>query len=356
MAKNELTVRTDPGAIAAPGLDSVTVARLIDRDPRLKSAHTKRTYRAAIAAFDEWRAGRAVSRLLVEEYAASLQAQGKAASTINHELAAIRWYARRMAELATERGDLDPEARRSMVEQARRSAEVADVKGQGPQAGRYLTIKERQALLDVCAADPSPAGTRDAAIIALAIATGARRAELAALQLADVQALADDDAQANGGGLRVTIRHGKGDKWRSVDVTDPGACQYVLDWLELRRGDPDPGPLFLAIGKGGAIVREDRQAEGAKARYTIRPGIGTQSLQEMLARRAKEAVVERIGWHDFRRSLATDLIDAGVDLVLVAGILGHASVQTTSKYDRRPDIAKRAALKRAVRLSYSRKG
>lgn len=348
MGKDELiTVSADFDAI---------VEGELQRSPRLGSPHTRRTYRAALNAFNTWRAGRPVTRLLVEEYAAHLQQQGRAASTINHHLAAIRWYARRLGELATERPDLDPETRRQMVEQAERAAQVEDVKGSGPQAGRYLTIKERQALLDVCAADPSPAGRRDAATIALAIATGARRAELTGLQLADVETLADDDAQANGGGLRVTIRHGKGDKWRAVDVTDPGACQYVRDWLELRQGAPDPGPLFLAIDKSGAIIREPFRAEGKKARYTVKPGIGTQSLQEMLGRRAAEATVENVGWHDFRRSLATDLIDAGVDLVLVAGILGHSSVGTTAKYDRRPEIAKRAALKRAVRLSYSRKG
>jgi len=175
--------------------------------------------------------------------------------------------------------------------------------------------------------------------------------ELAGLQLADVESLPDD-----GGGYRITFKVAKGDKPRAVDVTDPGACQYLRDWLDLRRGPPEPGPLFLAISKGkdAAIIREAYDAAGRTRRYTVRPGIGTQALQELLAKRAAKARVKDLGWHDFRRSVATDLIDGGVDLVLVAGILGHKSVETTAGYDRRPEAARRAALKKTVRLAYSK--
>jgi len=88
--------------------DLVTITTLPDaitqelgRDPSLKSDHSKRAYRADLAAFERWRSGRPITRLLVEQYAAELQALGLSPNTINRRLAAIRWWARRLVDLAT---------------------------------------------------------------------------------------------------------------------------------------------------------------------------------------------------------------------------------------------------------------
>ena len=66
------------------------VIQLLDTDPRLVSKHTTRQYRSDLLAFEAWRNGRTITKTLVEEYAAMLQAEGKALSTINQRLAAIR--------------------------------------------------------------------------------------------------------------------------------------------------------------------------------------------------------------------------------------------------------------------------
>lgn len=47
--------------------------------------------------------------------------------------------------------------------------------------------------------------------------------------------------------------------------------------------------------------------------------------------------------HDLRRTCATYLWDAGVDGVTIQRILGHASIETTARYDRRTEYAMRAA-------------
>ena len=299
------------------------IIQLLENDPRLISKHTTRQYRSDLLAFDAWRNGRPITKTLVEEYAAKLQSEGKAPNTINQRLAAIRWYARKIADLAADYfGDEE------LVRQAARVAQVSDVKGERPQKGRHIEQGELSALIDACTSDSSPAGIRDAAIIALAWSTGLRRDEISRIELHELVNETED-------GLDIAIV-GKGGKVRAVYAND-GAHAALLDWLELR--GKEPGALFVDVNKGGKIG--DGRLSG-------------EALRKMLDKRSQEAQLSKpITWHDFRRTFAGNLWDAKIDGVTIQKLMGHASQNQTAKYDWRPEATRRAAVK-VLHVPYKR--
>lgn len=185
-------------------------------------------------------------------------------------------------------------------------------------AGRAARPAEIAALLDACMRDPSPAGVRDATIIAVLHGTGMRRAELAALEVGDYR---PDSGE-------LEVRRGKGRRQRVV-YPDPGARDALDDWLELR--GTEPGPLFRPINEGGRI--------GAG-------GITGPRVYKILAKRAEQArLAERLTPHDLRRTLITTLFREKVPTLAIQALAGHAHAVTTMRYDRGGEEAKRDAMR-----------
>jgi len=50
----------------------------------------------------------------------------------------------------------------------------------------------------------------------------------------------------------------------------------------------------------------------------------------------------------------SNLLDAGVDIATVAKMAGHSNIQTTARYNRRPEEAKQRAAK-VLNIPYSRR-
>jgi site-specific recombinase XerD len=187
-------------------------------------------------------------------------------------------------------------------------------KGSRLTAGRDIDPGEIAALMKACANDQTPAGARDASMIALMASTGMRRAEVAALKLSDMR---------EGGEIHVT---GKGNKQRKVFIVN-GTARAMADWLTIR-GTSDEC-VFCAINKAGVV----------DTRRSMTPQI----LNNMLEKRCEQAGIENLTPHDFRRTLAGALLDNGNDIATVARLLGHSSVTTTQRYDRRGDESVRRA-------------
>jgi len=226
------------------------VAKLIDVDPAAMPWHELRAHHLDY-----------IRGHLGEED--PLTGKTRAPATINLTLAALRGVLKqaRNYNLMTD-------------EEYRRIAEVKGARGSRLPAGRAVPGGELKALVEACRRDPSPAGARDAAILAVLYIGGVRRTELVDLAAADYTA---DPPTLRG-------RHGKGDKERLVPLTATASAALAA-WLA-RRGDR-PGKLFLPVSQVGEVHGD---------------GLSSIAVYNMLRKRAAQAAVPHVSPHDLRRS------------------------------------------------------
>jgi len=231
---------------------------------------------------------------------------GYAKSTVNKHLVALR---RVLAEayqlgLYTDHNDYF------------RAANVKSLRTAPLPRGRTLKLEELRQLTQTCLQDAhNPTlGMRDAAIITVLYAAALRRQEIVDLNLADVD--------LKEGKLRIL---GKGSKRRQVYL-QPDAVSALDAWLDIR--GRQIGPLFTRVTKSGKVILR---------RLT------PQAIYYLLENRQKQAGLDAFTPHDLRRTAITDLLSAQVDVLTVSAIAGHASADTTRRYDRRSEENKKAA-------------
>ena len=195
-----------------------------------------------------------------------------APATVNLTLAALRGIARQARDfnLMTD-------------EEYRRICEIPPHKGTRVPRGRHVRSGELKSLVEACARDKTPAGARDAAMLACLYVGGLRRAELAALQVAHYTA----DPPT------LTIKGGKGDKDRVVPL-EPSAAVALDAWLAIR--GTRPGKLFLPVNKGGRI-------RGV--------GLTAAAVYNALVKRAAQAGIAPASPHDLRRSFVVICTNCG---------------------------------------------
>lgn len=143
---------------------------------------------------------------------------------------------------------------------------------------------------------------RNAAVLELMFATGVRVSELCHLT--------DQDVDLESGKIRV---YGKGDKERVIQIGNSD----TLNLLQCYRTE------FLGQITACGFFFVNRQ----KSRLT------EQSVRQMLAQYAKQAgLSEKVTPHMFRHTVATLLLEAGVDIRYIQQFLGHSSISITEIY------------------------
>ena len=69
-------------------------------------------------------------------------------------------------------------------------------------------------------------------------------------------------------------------------------------------------------------------------------------LKKGFKKAVKLAGLPKIRFHDLRHTFATRLVQAGVDIITVQHLLGHARISMTARYAHSPDQARVAAVER----------
>jgi site-specific recombinase XerD len=153
--------------------------------------------------------------------------------------------------------------------------------------------------------------SRDRAILHFLRSTGCRISEVTGL---DRDAVHLDSLEC--------VVHGKGNKERKVFLDDV-AGMLLAEYLSERKDDHPA----LFIGKGNK---------------RLLPG----GVRLMMNNLAKQANVDHVHPHKFRRTLATNLTRHGMPIQEVSRILGHEKIDTTMKYVNLDDEETKAKYRR----------
>jgi len=138
--------------------------------------------------------------------------------------------------------------------------------------------------------------------------TGARVSEITAIKVNDV--VLDDRAAC-------VHLHGKGRKQRSVPLWRP-TVRAIRAWLKLN-GQFDAASPLLPNSKGSAMTRSN-----VTKRLTI--------AVEKAAKLHPRLIAQRVSPHTVRHTTAMHLLQASVDISVIALWLGHESPVTTHQY------------------------
>lgn len=173
-----------------------------------------------------------------------------------------------------------------------------------------LTSEEAQRLIDQVKGN-GPLAVRNRALIALLWRSG--------LRISEALSLKPSDLDLNAGIVRV--REGKGRKPR-VAVIDGLALGYLTAWLAVRTnklGLNGRQPLFCSVASGA----------------TRKPGdpLATSYVRRLLPKLGEQAGIDkRVHAHGLRHTMATEMVERGIALHVIAGQLGHSSTATTDTY------------------------
>jgi site-specific recombinase XerD len=258
------------------------------------------TLKRAVQAFDERRPGVPLWKLGFEDYLGWIESEREAGSSIGC-IAKYLSHIRGLLEYAwrsgrTERNVLD-------------GFQLQDAPSR--RMPNFLTLDEAERLVRGCPR-ASAAQRRDRLMILLLYGCGIRTMELCGLDVADISRERQE----------LTIRHGKGDRPRVIPIPEGLYTELLAYLLEHGRR----GALFRTVQRRRRIREKDVCVVVSAA--VVRAGLPSSVTARTL-----------------RHSFATHLMDRGVDLAVIASLMGHRSPQETGVYlhvlPQRPEAAVR---------------
>jgi integrase/recombinase XerC len=288
------------------------------------SAHTVRAYESDLSQFLAHAAAGAsvkaselgpgaLDRHAIRQFVGALHQRGQSRATAARKLAAVRTFLRYLR-----RESLIDDDPGSLVATPKREVRMP----------AHLSEEEMAALI-AAAADDSPLGRRDRAILELFYASGLRLSEVAGLDLEDVNL-----------GARMARVLGKGGKQRLVPF-NTSTAKAIRAYLKGREtlvcgqdGQDRQDRQERKAGRSSpsSLSRPSRRADPLFVNY--RGGRLTVRSIDRLVRRYVAASSARSGIspHALRHSFATHLLQRGADLRAIQELLGHARLSTTERY------------------------
>lgn len=183
---------------------------------------------------------------------------------------------------------------------------IKAVKGFRLPKGRALTVEESNRFWSTCRGLPEPDRIMWCAATAVLLGAGARREEVCVLPVSGYVATTNE--------LRII---GKGNKERAVPVDD-SMRTLIEAWISTR-SDLDVPHKYLFLST------------------KTRKPLSVWTLWFNIKGLAARAGCRDIAPHDFRRTFASRLLEAGFDLAEVQRLMGHSAISTTARYDKRLD-------------------
>jgi site-specific recombinase XerD len=285
-----------------------------------QAANTRRAYRADWNDFTDFctETGRSPIPALPQTVMLYLTYEariGKAVATITHRLAAITSEHKRAGHPTPCNGDVG-----LILSDIRRKF------GTAQKAKTPISVEALKHMLRNLGDDAR--GLRDKAILVVGFASGCRRSELAAFDVADVTThpqglllhVARSKVDQTAKGRDVPVHRGQSPDLLVEPSPDTCPVRALEKWLAERGAWP--GPLFCRVGRHTGKVGRQRLAPAA--------------IAEVVKAAAKGAGMDprELGGHSMRAGCATAAHAAGADILAIAKRLGHASTRTTERYVR----------------------
>ncbi len=241
-----------------------------------------------------------------------LENQGKAISTRNQRLAAIKAFVNYIIYE-------DPDH----MEQYRQILRLKLKKSPEPIIS-FLSIDGVSALLQRPNATTKH-GYRDMLLLTLLYDSGARVSEIAQVRIGDIRLSSPC----------TLILHGKGNKERIVPISDKTAqlIKYYLEKEKLENAEYRCRLLFT-------------NPQGSKLTRTGITYILNKYAQE-IRKENSTLIPKQLSPHCIRHSKAMHLLQSGVSLIYIRDFLGHSQIKTTEIYAKTDSAWKRKALTNA---------